>query len=106
MKQIKRTQSMLWLLPTILLLEGCAGWNSAPARLQADYGASVRNMINNQIYDAAKTQSPDALAPDGMEGYKGDTILDKAYRRDVGKPSDVSHSQLGTSGGSNSGLSK
>jgi len=46
------------------------------------------------------------LAPDGMEGNKADTILEKAYRQDIGKPSDISHSQLGTSGSSGSGSSK
>lgn len=33
---------------SLTLLGGCAEWSSNPARTQADYGASVRNMVSKQ----------------------------------------------------------
>lgn len=83
---------------SLIVLGGCAEWSSNPARTQADYGASVRNMVSKQIYNQNKAQHPAAMLPNGMEGNKADTVLEKAYRKDIGNPGDISHSQLGTSG--------
>lgn len=89
-----------------LALQGCAAWNSAPARTRADYGLSVRNMVNNQIYNPARAQYPAAVAPDGIEGNKSDRILEKAYRTEVGSPERVrQHTLLGTPGGFGAGTS-
>ena len=107
MKYIKCNQSSR--MPCVLLsislmgLAGCAEWSSTPARVEADYGNSVRSLVNNQIYNPDKAQHPAALLPNGMEGNKADTILQKAYRQDIGNPSNISHSQLGASGISGSG---
>jgi hypothetical protein len=73
----------------IILLNGCTGWNSAPERLKADYGQSVRNLVNNQIYYPEKSQHPDALAPDVLDGMKADTILKDGYRSVLAKPDEV-----------------
>ena len=95
---------------SLLLLTGCAKWSSDPTRLQADYGQSVRSMVNNQIYNPSKSQNPAALAPDGMEANKADTILNggdsygsTGYRTDIGKVDNVSHSALGAPGISTQG---
>ena len=81
MKYLKYKQSsrMPCVLLTISLmaLEGCAEWSSTPARVQADYGNSVRSLVNNQIYNPDKARHPAALLPDGMEGNKADTVLDE-----------------------------
>jgi hypothetical protein len=87
---------------SLMVMGGCAEWSSTPARVQADYGASVRNMVSKQIYNQNKAQHPTALLPSGMEGNKAGTVLEKAYRKDIGNPADISHSQLGTSGNSGS----
>ena len=95
---------------SLYLLAGCTQWNSDPTRLQADYGQSVRAMINNQIYNPKKSETPAALAPDGMEANKADTILNggdtyggTGYRTDIGKVSNVGHSALGAPGTSTQG---
>jgi hypothetical protein len=90
---------------SLLFLAGCTQWNSDPMRLQADYGNSVRAMVNNQIYNPKKSQTPAALAPDGMEANKADTILNggnsyggTGYRTDIGQIENVGHSALGKAG--------
>jgi hypothetical protein len=101
----QRALRLLFLSPW-LLASGCgAAWNATPERTQADYGASVRNMVNNQIYDPVKTQQPAVLAPDGIEGNKADATLQSAYRGVIGKPEEVRRPQS-TSSGSSSSASK
>jgi hypothetical protein len=97
---------------SLQLLSGCSQWNSDPTRLQADYGQSVRAMVNNQIYNPSKSQTPAALAPDGMEANKAATLLNggraydgTGYRTDIGKVGNVSHSALGAPGLANQGAS-
>lgn len=95
--QLSRIEQGL-LVISLTLLSGCAEWSSNPARTQADYGASVRNMVSKQIYNKDKAQHPADEAPDGMEGNKTDTLLNQAYRGDIGNPEDVRHSPLGDPG--------
>jgi hypothetical protein len=94
---------------SLAVLSGCSAWSSNPARTQADYGASVRNMVSNQIYNPDKAQNPDALLPDGMDVDKTGAVLNKTYRGLVFTPrEDLRHittygqpniSILGGSGG-------
>jgi hypothetical protein len=70
--------------------------------MQADYGQSVRAMVNNQLYNPSKSQAPAALAPDGMEANKADSLL-TGYRTDIGKTDNVSHSAIGKPGLANQG---
>ena len=70
----------LLLAASLMVLGGCAEWGSNPARMQADYGASVRKLVSNQIYNPSKARYPAALAPDGMEANKADSILNSTYR--------------------------
>ncbi len=110
MKLINYTALKYLFTISLLLLTGCAQWNSDPMRLQADYGQSVRAMVNNQIYNPSKSQTPAALAPDGMEANKADTLLNggapydgTGYRTDIGKMGNVGHSALGAPGISTQG---
>ncbi len=74
---------------TVVGLQACAEWSSDPVRLETNYGASVRNMITNQIYNPNKAQYPQAVLPDGIEGNKSERELEKAYREDFGRPGEV-----------------
>jgi hypothetical protein len=94
---------LLLAIIVMLGLNGCAEWSSTPTRVQSNYGESVRSLVSNQIYNPQKAKNPATLAPDGMEGNKADTVLQKAYRNDIGNPGDVKHSQLGSPGLSGSG---
>jgi hypothetical protein len=100
MKYIKHNQASMMpcvlLAISLMLLDGCADFSSTPARVEADYGASVRSLVNNQIYNPDKAQHPAALLPDGMEGNKADKVLNDVYR--IVKPAEISHSPLGISG--------
>jgi hypothetical protein len=87
---------------SLQLLSGCSQWNSDPTRLQADYGQSVRAMVSNQLYNPSKSQAPAALAPDGIEANKADSLL-TGYRTDIGKAGNVGHSALGAPGLANQG---
>jgi uncharacterized membrane protein YgcG len=85
-------RSIVKLLPLaagVLWFAGCADWGSEPFRVQRDYGTSVREMVANQIYDPRKAIYPAVPAPDGIEGKKGDRILENAYRNDIGSPQRV-----------------
>lgn len=46
----------------LMLLTGCAAWNE-PARVEKDFGHSVRLMIAEQIYDPKAAQYPTADVP-------------------------------------------
>lgn len=86
------------------LSAGCAGWTATPERLQADYGASVHTLVNNQIYDTEKYQHPGVLAPDGMDGIKAESVLQDTYRNVTGKPEEVrKRVSAASSGGASSG---
>ena len=55
-----------------LLITACSSWTE-PARVEADFGNSVRNMIAEQIYDPEAAQRPDAGVPlgDGISSING-----------------------------------
>jgi len=108
MKRLKYKQfekSARLLIAAFMMTEGgCADWNATPSRMQADYGNSVSNMVNNQLYNPHKAQFPAALAPDGIEGKKAASELEQIYRTDIGKPEVVrQHSPLGSPGASGGG---
>ncbi len=110
MKYLKHKQSgriALGLLAlSLTILSGCAEWSSNPARTRADYGASVRNMVSKQIYNEDKDQSPAALAPDGMEGSKANSVLEGTYRSLIVRPEQhLSHPTVYGIDGRGSGMS-
>ena len=62
-----------------LLLWGCGNTPS-----DADYGESVRRMIEAQTFDLAAASNPPALAPELTDGARLQNALE-VYRKDVAK---------------------
>lgn len=71
-----------------MLLSGCASTANEPTRVQEDFGQSVRQMTNAQIYDPAAARKPLNEPPMGLDGVQGEAVL-KTYREDVGNPDAV-----------------
>jgi len=71
----------------LLLTAGCA-ITQEPARVDEDFGNSVRNMVDAQIYNHAAAQNPPVDPPLALDGQKGQNALE-AYRKDVAKPKKV-----------------
>jgi len=74
-------------LLALLLTTGCA-ITQEPARVDEDFGNSVRNMVDAQIYNPAAAQNPPVNPPLALDGQKGQNALE-AYRKDVAKPKKV-----------------
>jgi len=107
--KLNQPRRIPWVLLTtsLMILDGCAEWSSNPARVQANYGASVHSLVNNQIYNPNKAQHPAALLPDGMEGNKANSALNRTYRELVVKPEQhLSHPSVYGIDGRGSGISK
>lgn len=62
------------------LTAGCADTPLA----DADYGSSVRQMVQAQTFDPAAASNPPALAPDITDGARLEQALE-VYRKDVAK---------------------
>ena len=67
-----------------LLTVGCAG-----SAVEADFGESVRNMVQAQQAHPEVSRNPDPEAVDSTDGGRVVNAVD-AYRSDVSKPSEVS----------------
>lgn len=68
----------------ILIGTGCAN----QSRTAADFGNSVRQMTEQQIYDMNAASSPDPNAVLGGDPDRLNNTLD-GHRKDVARPSDV-----------------
>lgn len=68
----------------VLISTGCAN----QSRVAADYGNSVRQMTEQQIYDMNAAASPDPNAVLGGDPYRLNNTLD-GHRKDVAEPSSV-----------------
>lgn len=75
---------MLFAATQILFGAGCANLNT----VEADFGNSVRQMTEQQIYDMNAASSPDANAVLGGDPDRLNNTLE-GHRQDVAKPSDV-----------------
>jgi len=75
---------MLFAATQILLGAGCANLNT----VEADFGNSVRQMTEQQIYDMNAASSPDANAVLGGDPDRLNNTLE-GHRKDVAKPSDI-----------------
>ncbi|MGH8658589.1 MAG: hypothetical protein ACREV4_08995 [Gammaproteobacteria bacterium] len=69
-----------------ICLGGCTA-STDPIQVEDDYGNSVRQMIDAQIYDPAAVHNPPTQAP-GFDAPKGHNVLDE-YRKDVARPKEV-----------------
>lgn len=67
----------------MLSATGCS--STDPVRVEEDFGNSVRNMVNAQIYNPNAAKNPPAEPPLALDGEKADKVLE-AYRGDVYKP--------------------
>ncbi|MEN8260689.1 MAG: hypothetical protein ABFS02_08910 [Pseudomonadota bacterium] len=84
------------------LVAGCADWSSTPVRLVEDYGNSVRQLREGQTYDQAKLLYPNPEPLKSYDGNKGERVLERAYRQDIGRPQNVRR-QITVGSGSGSG---
>ena len=75
---------MLFAATQILLGAGCTNLTT----VEADFGNSVRQMTEQQIYDMNAASSPDANAVLGGDPDRLNNTLE-GHRQDVAKPSDV-----------------
>jgi hypothetical protein len=75
---------MLFAATQILLAAGCASRDI----VEADFGNSVRQMTEQQIYDMNAATSPDANAVLGGDPDRLNNTLE-GHRQDVAKPSAV-----------------
>jgi type IV pilus biogenesis protein CpaD/CtpE len=60
----------------VMTLAACTG---RAARVESDYGNSVNNMIEAQMYDPEAARNPSADLPGGLDGAKADHAIE-AYR--------------------------
>lgn len=70
------------LATVIVAVSGC----SDTPRLDADYGSSVRQMVQAQTFDPIAASHPAEFAPDITDGTRLQNALD-IYRKDVAKGS-------------------
>jgi hypothetical protein len=68
------------------LAVGCT--STDPIRVEQDFGNSVRNMVQSQIYDPEAAYNPPADPPTALDGPMVGEAL-KSYRESVGKPSET-----------------
>jgi len=80
-KIILACQLLVW----AVLLSGCS---TQPTTLEADFGKSVRSVMNSQIHDREAAANPDPDAVEGGDPYRLDTALE-THRTDVSKPQAV-----------------
>ena len=69
-----------------IFVSGCS--STDPIRVEADYGNSVRNMIEAQIYDPDAAKYPPSEPPTTLDGSYAENVLE-AYRDDVSRPEEV-----------------
>lgn len=79
-----RTKTIIIVATLVLLSAGCANQN----RTAADFGNSVRQMTEQQIYDMNAASSPDGNAVMGGDPDRLNNTLE-GHRNDVAKPSSV-----------------
>lgn len=66
-------------LPWGVLLVTVTACTGKPVRVESDFGNSVHNMTEAQMYDPEAARNPSAELPGGLDGAKGDAVID-AYR--------------------------
>lgn len=74
---------LLGVIFSLSTLAGCA--ITEPARVDEDFGNSVRNMIDAQIYNPEAARNPPTEPPLALDGPKAEKVLE-VYRDDVAKP--------------------
>ena len=70
-------------VPALIIVTLIAGCADTPVA-DADYGNSVRHMVQAQTYDPAAASNPPELAPEVTDGARLENAID-IYRKDVSK---------------------
>ncbi|MDH3266784.1 MAG: hypothetical protein OEM25_07455 [Gammaproteobacteria bacterium] len=73
------------MLVAALLVVGCSRQPTVPA---AEFGATVRNVMESQIHDYEAAMHPDPNAVEGGDPYRLEAAVN-AHRADVSQPADV-----------------
>ena len=73
-------------MPVLLLISLLSACADTPVA-DADYGNSVRHMVQAQTYDPAAARNPPELAPEQTDGARLENAMD-VYRKDVAKGRD------------------
>lgn len=73
------------LLVIVLLATGC---NRQPTIPDAEFGESVRRVMNSQIHDYEAAIHPNPDAVEGSDPYRLETAL-QGHREDVANPQEV-----------------
>lgn len=72
--------------PAVMTIITLAVSGCGTPETDADYGRSVRQMVQAQTYDPAAASNPPELAPETADGARLKNALD-VYRKDVAKGS-------------------
>jgi hypothetical protein len=70
----------------IMFIAGCN--TSDPLRVEEDFGNSVHQMVQGQIYDPNAALFPDPEPPMTSDGIRAGNALE-SYRKEVGSPQEV-----------------
>ena len=85
MKKLANTLPLLLL--SGFMLAGCT--STDPRRVENDFGESVRQMINAQLYDPEAAADPPLIGVDTLDGPTAATTIDNYRRRSVIVGADV-----------------
>ncbi len=69
----------------LMLITGCAEWNSAPVVVQQNFGRAYHAMVKNQTLYPEHGQTVNPTL--GLDGQKAQTVI-KAYRTPATQPLD------------------
>jgi len=82
------TKKFILTYPLIVLALLASGCNRNPTIPEAEFGESVRDVMNSQIHDYEAAIHPNPDAVEGSDPYRLDSALE-AHRGDVASPQEV-----------------
>lgn len=82
---------VLMAMACVFVLSACASTDTDPTRVEQDFGRSVQQMVDGQIYDPEAARNPRKSPPKGIDGVQAEAAME-AYREHVGDPGEVTES--------------
>jgi hypothetical protein len=82
------TKNIILTCPLLVAAVFASGCSRQPTIPVAEFGETVRNVMESQIHDHEAAIHPDPDAVEGSDPYRLDAAL-KAYREDVAEPQTV-----------------
>jgi hypothetical protein len=82
------TKKLILTYPLIVLALLASGCNRHPTIPEAEFGESVRDVMNSQIHDYEAAIHPNPDAVEGSDPYRLDAALN-AHREDVASPQET-----------------